>query len=970
MHAKDEQPRRKAPTGPLPARAAVPAAAPVARPATPEAVMALQRSVGNRVVARLAGQDQHVHGAGCGHEGGAASGGPEQRSLLDAAVASPSRPLSGSLRADAESFYQNDLSATRLHDSPVAQRATAAMGAQAMTIGTHVFLGAGASASREIIGHELGHVDKNVRGVPETGRSNGSGVSVTDPGQHSERTAAADGAAFAAGETTAPSVVAQRATAPGGRTTPGDGAMPVQRAGGSGSKKGKEKEPSARQIAKGIDKEVKERWDHSYGGGRQGAGPDEVRVRYARSMADDRTSQTLSHQAFLLYDAMEAERERGGGQGFDEREVQGMLVNNRLLFASNFNESMDLLQPYTGDGSRDHYGDIVSQHQSDAGRRGNLPAPDAREYADRVNRADEKTRAVLAGQRGRSADGTAEALRKRYGKPVAVLDIGDSGTLHSLLTAKEYEGSVFLLRFPEETGLLHAEQKLLLALRRSGITPQETRGAPHAIMGRYRGCLCCTAALMYYRNELGFGTMDFDPNPGFYYWESLDNLYRHQAHVVRDPRFRETMLELAAQLPSTPALSRMQPPEDAYDNHGPERVEDASVAARRNYRSPSNSDVEYDDGGAYESVARPMDIVAAGGTGGAKVGKGAKIDKQGGKGKSRLRATRIITGEKEQAQIQQTWLHGTPEERTTLFRYWEQQQGASRAELIEIIAEVAPDRSHDSIQSAIYRLVKGRTGHESRDKRSGGDPVVRRPDKGKYADRSKSAVKKAARKPAKRTMKQDSSGWSKVYDAMKADRDSSPFYGEWRQRDKKGRTGSYIAPALMPSSLGATVAGLRTRYTVSSMAGLLHMSENTLRHFLLKHYGEPQEMTAAEDTEMADAEELAAVKEESPEPGPSVSYPVAGWSPEPQEETPVFTRSFGGLSLGAEATYAPPGVGPAGVGPSSVSFTHPAVTGYTVVEDEYGRRFYRNDRDGDLYNRDPESGEMFWYGDGDAEMAG
>ncbi|MGA5296903.1 eCIS core domain-containing protein [Streptomyces koyangensis] len=141
MHAKDEQPGRKAPAGPLPARAATPAAAPGARPATPEAVMALQRSVGNRVVARLAGQDQHVHGAGCGHEGGAGPGGSEQRALLDAAVTSPGRPLSGSLRADAESFYQNDPSATRLHDSPVAQRATAAMGAQAMTIGTHVFLG-------------------------------------------------------------------------------------------------------------------------------------------------------------------------------------------------------------------------------------------------------------------------------------------------------------------------------------------------------------------------------------------------------------------------------------------------------------------------------------------------------------------------------------------------------------------------------------------------------------------------------------------------------------------------------------------------------------------------------------------------------------------------------------------------------------------------------------------------------------
>ncbi|MFE6717900.1 DUF4157 domain-containing protein [Streptomyces albidoflavus] len=970
MHAKDEQPGRKAPAGPLHARAAAPAAAAGPRPATPEAVMALQRSVGNRVVARLAGQDQHVHGAGCGHEGGAGSGGPEQRALLDAAVASPSRPLSGSLRADAESFYQNDLSATRLHDSPVAQRATAAMGAQAMTIGTHVFLGAGASASREIIGHELGHVDKNVRGVPETGRGNGSGVSVTDPGQHSERTAAADGAAFAAGETTAPSVVAQRATAPGGRAAAaGDGATPVQRAGGSSSKKGKDKEPSPRQIAKGIDKEVKEMWDHSYGGGRQGAGPDEVRVRYARSMADDRTSQTLSHQTFLHYDAVAAERERKGGKGVDEREVQGMLVNNRLLFASNFNESMDLLRPYAGDGSRDHYRDIVSQHQSDAGRRGNLPAPDAREYVDRLNRADAKTQAVLDGERGQSADGTAEALRKRYGKPVAIVDIDNPGLLHTLLTAKDYEGAVFLLRFPAEAGLMHAEQKLLLALRRSGITPKETKGSPHAIMGRYRGCLCCTAALMYYRNELGFDTLDFDPNPGFYYWESLDNLYRHQAHVVQDPRFREIMLELAAQLPSTPALSRMQPPEDAYDNHGPERVEDASVAARRNYRSPSNSDVEYDEDGAYRSVARPMDVAAAGGTGGAKVGKGAKIDKESKKGKSRLRAARIITSQEDQAQIQQTWLHGTREEQTTLFRYWENDRGASRAELIEIVHEVAPDRSPDSIQSAIYRLVKGRTGHESRDNRTPGDPVVRRPDKGRYADKSKSAVKKATRGPAKKTMTHKSTGWTKIQNAMKADRDTSPFYGEWRKLEKKGRSGSYIPPSQMSPGLAATVAGQRAKYTVSSMAGLLHMSENTLRHFLSKNYGDPQEETVSGDTEMAEAEELVPVKEESPEPGPSVSYPVAGWTPEPREETPLYTRNFGGLSLDTEAEYEPPGVGPAGVGPSTVSFDHPAVTGYTVVTDAYGQRFYREDDTGDLYVRDPQTGRMT-YIDEDVQMTG
>jgi hypothetical protein len=110
------------------------------------------------------------------------------------------------LRAEADSFYRNDFSPARIHDDPLAQRATEALGAQAMTVGTHVFLGRGAAADREVLGHELGHVDKNLRGDRETGNDNGAGVRVTDPGQSSERTAAADGAAFAAGADTAPSL--------------------------------------------------------------------------------------------------------------------------------------------------------------------------------------------------------------------------------------------------------------------------------------------------------------------------------------------------------------------------------------------------------------------------------------------------------------------------------------------------------------------------------------------------------------------------------------------------------------------------------------------------------------------------------------------------------------------------------------------------------------------------------------------
>jgi hypothetical protein len=126
-------------------------------------------------------------------------------------MAGPSRRLSGPLLGEAESFYNNDLSATRLHDDPTAQRAATALGADAMTVGTHVFLGPAAHGRKDVIGHELGHVDKNLRGDRETGHDNGAGVGVTDPGQTSERIAAADGAAFAAGAATAPSVVAQRA---------------------------------------------------------------------------------------------------------------------------------------------------------------------------------------------------------------------------------------------------------------------------------------------------------------------------------------------------------------------------------------------------------------------------------------------------------------------------------------------------------------------------------------------------------------------------------------------------------------------------------------------------------------------------------------------------------------------------------------------------------------------------------------
>ncbi|MGP4052316.1 eCIS core domain-containing protein [Streptomyces sp. 2A115] len=212
MRAHEELPGEKGGSkGRIPHPAAPAPRDPARGPTNPAEVMALQRWVGNRAVSRLLTEDPHVHGADCGHDGVEDTSPTGQRALLDAAMASPASPLPGSLRAKAESFYRNDFSPTLLHDGPLAQRAIKAMGAQAMTVGTHIFLPPGGAQNMALVGHELSHADKNLRGERETGTDNGAGVTVTDPRQDSEQTADTEGTAFAQGVRTAPSVVAQRA---------------------------------------------------------------------------------------------------------------------------------------------------------------------------------------------------------------------------------------------------------------------------------------------------------------------------------------------------------------------------------------------------------------------------------------------------------------------------------------------------------------------------------------------------------------------------------------------------------------------------------------------------------------------------------------------------------------------------------------------------------------------------------------
>ncbi|MFE3738211.1 DUF4157 domain-containing protein [Streptomyces sp. NPDC059134] len=186
-------------------------------------------------------QGRHQHSSACGHQGEAspvqrsAQGGTAERApqdeehahgsdpvadhspagqaaLLGEAMASRSRSLPAPLLAAAVPYFQNPrLSAVQLHDTPVAQRATEALGAQAMTVGHHIFAPPAVVGNMRIMGHELSHANENLNGTPETGISNGAGLTVTDPRQNSENKADKDGAHFDAGAVTAPSVVARRA---------------------------------------------------------------------------------------------------------------------------------------------------------------------------------------------------------------------------------------------------------------------------------------------------------------------------------------------------------------------------------------------------------------------------------------------------------------------------------------------------------------------------------------------------------------------------------------------------------------------------------------------------------------------------------------------------------------------------------------------------------------------------------------
>jgi hypothetical protein len=143
---------------------------------TPAAVLGLQRSAGNAVVARMLSEEQ--------------TAGPVQGSSVPGVLRSPGAPLAAAVRADMESRLGADFSDVRLHSDATARASAAELGARAYASGNHIVVGEG-GADRHTLMHELTHVIQQRQG-PVSGTDDGHGLTVSDPSDRFEREAEAN----------------------------------------------------------------------------------------------------------------------------------------------------------------------------------------------------------------------------------------------------------------------------------------------------------------------------------------------------------------------------------------------------------------------------------------------------------------------------------------------------------------------------------------------------------------------------------------------------------------------------------------------------------------------------------------------------------------------------------------------------------------------------------------------------------
>ena len=191
MRAQDQQPASMSRSQPrrTPAQSADPAPMPLhpAMPLIPQAILHLQRTIGNAAVARLIeAQRQQPHSRGDSGEHSQ----PGPRSTVHDVLRAPGRPLDDDTRTEMEARLGADFSNVRLHTDTFAQASAAELGARAFTSGNHVVIGADGS-HKHTLAHELTHVIQQRQG-PVAGTDHGGGLSVSNPSDRFEQAAEAN----------------------------------------------------------------------------------------------------------------------------------------------------------------------------------------------------------------------------------------------------------------------------------------------------------------------------------------------------------------------------------------------------------------------------------------------------------------------------------------------------------------------------------------------------------------------------------------------------------------------------------------------------------------------------------------------------------------------------------------------------------------------------------------------------------
>ncbi|MFE7276314.1 DUF4157 domain-containing protein [Streptomyces sp. NPDC057623] len=644
--------------------------------------------------ARQQQEETHEHGPGCGH--GAA---PVQRSsLVHEVLRRPGKPMAEGLRTEMEARFDGaDFSGVRMHTGRLARASTAEVGARALTSGRNVVIGAG-GGDKHTLAHELGHYLQQQEG-PVGGTVDERGLAVSDPGDRWEVAAEKQARRVMSG----PAPV-QRAAEPGAarqRSAPAPGAVAVQRT-HSGDMEEEYLGDDESDIAETLeDGDVLQQLIQDVRActceprlQQEGRSTKDAVVRYPRDQKGERTEQTLRHISIRLFncirylhdvamqnaqtaqgeapavdadgDAVMAESSSApAGKGAKgkgrakaetagtakkkagpprESEVQGMLINGRLVFATNRNRSVTLLMEWLQAQSAGHPDGVqgldlthlMNREPSEKELRTGRPGKEADDVVAVNRRARLKIQQVYRGQR---ASDTAEAMQRKG--PVYQLQAQPAGEaelaeLREMLTSDKYKGAVILLKHstgpkenPDGKESMHAEQKLMLALDSAGLSEAE-RGEKIVVRGVKRPCKACWAMLEHYRQR-GF-PLGFNDGFGPFFQESPATIGQHLPHVTQPPggqgegNWMSEQITTKAQTQGTrvSAYSSERAPADAQTGPGggkQKRVTAKEVTTRDGrtaythaehgtggHETPSDSDVVEESDGTLTSTFADLDL--------------------------------------------------------------------------------------------------------------------------------------------------------------------------------------------------------------------------------------------------------------------------------------------------------------------------------------------------------------------------